>query len=127
MKLLLDTHIVLWFLNDAQKLSNTALNSILDTVNEKYVSIASAWELAVKISLGKLSIEGGTEAFFKAIDENGFELLPIKKEHLKKLESMPFIHRDPFDRILIASASAEGINLVSADKSIHLYGISVIW
>jgi PIN domain nuclease of toxin-antitoxin system len=126
-KLLLDTHAILWFLGDVEKLSEAALSAILKPENEKYVSIASAWELAIKIGLGKLSFEGGITNFFTTVEENGFEVLPIKEEYIKRLEKLPFHHRDPFDRILIASAITEGMKLISADREVIHYGVSNLW
>jgi len=127
MKLLLDTHTILWFLGDVEKLSKAALSAILEPENEKYVSIVSAWELVIKISLDKLSFEGGIANFFMVVEENGFEILPIKREYVKQLEKLPLYHRDPFDRMLIASAMAEGMNLISTDKEVIHYSVSNIW
>jgi len=127
MKLLLDTHTVLWFFNNVENLSKTALDAILESTNDKFISIASAWELAIKISLDKLVFEGGIEQFFSVADVNGFELLPIKEKHLKHLENLPLHHRDPFDRILITSAISEGMHLMTADANIHRYEVPWIW
>jgi len=126
-RLLLDTHTVLWFFDDVEKLSGTAYKAILDSENEKYVSIASVWEIAVKISLNKLRFDGGTAGFLAAVEENGFTILPIKGEYVKLVESLPFFHRDPFDRILVVSAISEGMCLVSADMNIQKYGAAIIW
>jgi PIN domain nuclease of toxin-antitoxin system len=125
MKILLDTHIFLWFLDEVEKLSEPALVAILEPKNEKYISIVSAWELAIKINLGKLTFEGGVAHFFTMIEENGFELLPVKKDHIKHLETLPLLHRDPFDRLLIASAMAEEMHLISSDSNILRYDIGM--
>ena len=85
MKCLLDTHTILWFFDDFEKLSDTEFTAILEPSNKKFVSIISAWELAIKINLGKLTFEGGSEHFFNVIEENGFRLLPIKKNTLSIL------------------------------------------
>ena len=127
MRCLLDTHTALWFFNDDVKLSKTAIRTILEPANKKFISIVSAWELAIKINLGKLNFEGGVENFFAITEENGFELLPVKEEYVKQVEILPLIHRDPFDRILIASAISENMILVTADTNIHLYDISCVW
>ncbi|MCL2624305.1 MAG: type II toxin-antitoxin system VapC family toxin [Planctomycetaceae bacterium] len=127
MKLLLDTHIVLWFFNNVENLSKKAYDAILDSTNEKFISIASAWELAIKISLDKLVFEGGIQQFFSVVSNNGFELLPIKEKHLKLLEILPLYHRDPFDRILVTSAISEGMHLITADANIHRYDVPCIW
>ncbi|MDR0315284.1 MAG: type II toxin-antitoxin system VapC family toxin [Treponema sp.] len=126
MKILLDTHIFLWFLDEVEKLSEPALTAILEPKNEKYISIVSAWELALKINLGKLTFEGGIAHFFTMVEENGFELLSVKEEHIKRLETLPLLHRDPFDRMLIVSALVEGMNLISSDSNIHRYNVGII-
>jgi PIN domain nuclease of toxin-antitoxin system len=127
MRHLLDTHVVLWFLGDAAKLSEAALSVIVDPATEKYVSIVSAWEAAVKISLGKLSLDGGAAVFFGAVEENGFIILPVKRKHVELVETLPFHHRDPFDRMLVAAAASENMSLVTADAHIRLYGVDCVW
>ena len=127
MKLLLDTHTILWFLGDVEKLSKAALSTILEPKNEKYVSIVSAWELAIKISLNKLTFEGGMTNFFMVVEENGFAILPIKSEYVIQLGKLPLHHRDPFDRMLIASAIVEGMSFISTDKEVINYNVSNIW
>jgi PIN domain nuclease of toxin-antitoxin system len=127
MRLLLDTHAVLWFLDDVKKLSDTALRAIIDPANEKYVSIATAWELAIKISLQKLSFNGGTANFFKVVEENGFIMTAVRREHVEAVETLSFHHRDPFDRILIATAASADMAIVTADANIRAYGVNCIW
>ena len=121
MKCLLDTHIILWLAENSPKLSDAMKAVILDEENEKYVSIASCWEVSIKHSLKKLGLVGGTSEFFHIIQENGFELLNVLKDHLIVLEALPFHHRDPFDRLLIATALAENLGLVTDDASIKAY------
>ena len=123
----MDTHAVLWFLSDAEKLSETAFGAVLDPSNEKYVSLASVWEFAIKLSIGKLRFEGGVEGFLKILDESGFGLLPIKGKHIARLENLPFHHRDPFDRMLVAAAMVEGMSIVSGDSNLWQYGVPVVW
>ena len=125
MRYLLDTHILLWFFENPGKLTEQDRNIILEPESEIYVSIASAWEVAIKISLGKLSVRGGVSAFLRSIDENGFILLQINQEYLECVETLPFRHRDPFDRLLIATAMKEGLGLVTDDDKIGLYGLDV--
>jgi PIN domain nuclease of toxin-antitoxin system len=127
MKILLDTHSVLWFLGDAGKLSEAAFSAIIEPSNEKYVSIATVWELAIKISLDKLHFDGGVEDFVKVITENGFLMLGIHPKHLKAVETLPFHHRDPFDRLLVAAALSESMPIITADKNIRVYGAYCIW
>ena len=127
MKYLLDTHVVLWSFSKEGLLSKKAVHAIMDPANRKYVSIASAWELAIKIGTGKLTFEGGVELFFQTVRESGFVLLPIRRKHIQTLETLPFLHRDPFDRILIASAMTDNMCLITADTNIRLYDVVSLW
>ena len=95
---LLDTHTAIWFFNGDAALSETAKNTILDPSNNKYLSMVSAWELAIKIGLEKLDFDGKAAGFVHLAEINGFIVFPIKADHLTVLESLPLIHRDPFDR-----------------------------
>jgi PIN domain nuclease of toxin-antitoxin system len=128
MRLLLDTHTLLWFaLNDAQ-LSNTAMGVIMDPANEKMVSPASYWEIAIKISIGKYTLSQPYEDFMRsAIDMNGFGYLHIEPRHTASLITLPYHHRDPFDRLLVAQALVEGLTLVSGDGTFDKYGVNRIW
>ncbi len=124
MKLLLDTHIFLWFISGDSRLSLNARFVIEDLSNEKFVSAASLWEISIKHSLGKLDLSDNFDALFpKQLEINGFEMLSIKTWPLSKLISLPFHHRDPFDRLLAAQASAENMQMVSADKIFDSYKI----
>ena len=127
MKLLLDTHIVLWFWDNVEKLSKESLSAIIEPSNKKYISIISAWELAIKINIGKLTFEGGVANFFKMVEENGFELLPVKEDHIKRLETLPLHHRDPFDRLLLAAAISEQMTFITSDKEFAQYGVPLIY
>lgn len=125
MKYLLDTHIVLWIAENSSRLSGKVKHIILDS-SEKYVSIASVWEVAIKISTGKITLEGGVADFFRMIDANGFTLLPIKREYIEYIQNLTFHHRDPFDRLLVATTACERMSLITADENIRLYDISCI-
>jgi PIN domain nuclease of toxin-antitoxin system len=124
---LLDTHTAIWFLNGDNALSENAKKIILDTSNVKYINIASAWEIAIKHSTGKLDIAGNTADFIHDAENNGFIFVPIKNSHLTVLESLPLLHRDPFDRLLIATAIADDMTFVTADENIARYNVSYIW
>jgi PIN domain nuclease of toxin-antitoxin system len=128
MKLLLDTHAFLWFvLGDAQ-LSSTAKSSILDAANMKLVSPASYWEIAIKISLKKYTLHEPYEAFMqRGIFGNGFEILPIEPKHTAVLTTLPFHHRDPFDRLMIAQAMVEQMPIVSGDPAFDAYSVYRLW
>jgi len=124
---LLDTHTAIWFFNGDNDLSEKAKKIILDTSNSKYLSIASAWELAIKVGLEKIDFAGKTAGFIRLADANGFTIMPIKVSHLETYESLPFIHRDPFDRLLIATAISEQMTLITADGNIARYDVSKVW
>ena len=127
MNYLLDTHVILWFFDYVKKLTKKAVDVILDSGCKKYVSIVSAWEVAIKINLGKLQFDGGIANFFDKIDENGFELFSVTEDHIKQLESLPLLHRDPFDRLFIAAVMAEDMTLITGDANIHQYNVHWIW
>jgi PIN domain nuclease of toxin-antitoxin system len=131
MKLLLDTHAVLWFYLDNPLLSPTAKQSILDPGNEKWVSPASYWEVAIKISAGKYSITQPFEDFCRdAIDLNAFQILPVLPRHAAIVARLPYPangHRDPFDRLIVAQSLVEGMSIVSNDAKLDAYGVSRVW
>ena len=124
MKNLLDTHVVLWFLN-GEKLSLKVIETIEN--GENFISIVSLWEVAIKMNIGKYSFDGGFLEFRKLIEHNGFNVLPIKQEYMERLFNMPFEHRDPFDRMIIATAQEEKLNIITADENIHKYDVTCIW
>lgn len=128
MKVLLDTHTFLWFvLGDAQ-LSAKAKATIEDLSNEKLLSPASYWEIAIKISLGKYTLSKPYEEFMgKGISENGFVVLPIEPKHTAVVTTLPFHHRDPFDRLIIAQAMVEDAAVVSGDTAFDAYSITRLW
>ena len=128
MKLLIDTHIALWLFNEHEKLSANVKNYLLDETNELNISIVSAWEVAIKSSLGKLGdFKGGVKTFLSAINNHPIELLPVSIQHVILVESLPFIHRDPFDRLLIATAISEHMSIITVDENIQKYDVPVIW
>ena len=124
---LLDTHIAMWFFNGNEVLSETAKRIILDLSNSKYLSIASAWEISIKISLRKLDFDGKAAGFIRLAETNGIIIIPVKTTHLTVLETLPLIHRDPFDRLLIATAISEQMTFITADKNISQYDVPKIW
>jgi PIN domain nuclease of toxin-antitoxin system len=126
MDILLDTHIVWWFLNGSEKLPATAGDIICNPENDIYVSIASVWEAAIKISIGKLEFDGGINGFIEAIEDNGFSLLEVNIKHIKIVTELPFIHRDPFDRMFIAQAMTENMAIMTVDENILKYDLKHI-
>ena len=124
---LLDTHTAIWFFNGDMRLSASARRIICDQSNLMYLSIASAWEVAIKLSLGKLGINGSTADFIQDAEGASITLLPIKPAHLTALGTLPMLHRDPFDRLLMAAALAEGMTLITADENIERYDVPQLW
>ena len=128
MRALLDTNSFLWFISGSDKLSGQARNFMSELNNQLALSVSGLWEIAIKISLGRLELARPFEQFMQEqLRENAIEVLPIEIRHLTKLIQLPFHHRDPFDRLLIAQAIAEGIPVISADTVFKDYGIEVIW
>ena len=128
MRLLLDTHVFLWWAEDNPALSNSARQAIGDEANECFLSIVSCWEMAIKASLGKLRLSPSVERFVvEQVGSNGFQLLPVDFRHVAAVEGLPFHHRDPFDRLLVTQTLAENLILVTADSLMGKYGISVLW
>jgi PIN domain nuclease of toxin-antitoxin system len=128
MRLLLDTHVFLWFVLNDPQLSTTAQQLISDPGNDVLISPASYWEIAIKVGLCKLDLHAPYDDFMqRGIDGNDFEILPIKPRHTSILTTLPLHHRDPFDRLMIAQAMVEGIPLVSADAVFDQYPITRLW
>ncbi len=127
MKLLLDTHTFLWFINDSPQLSADAKN-LLESEVDLLLSVASLWEIAIKASLGKLTLPDTYDKFIpQQLTLNEIEILPISVAHLALVTTLPFHHRDPFDRLLIAQAMVEQISIVSIDIVFDSYTVNRIW
>ncbi len=128
MKLLLDTHALLWFILNDTQLSDNARSLMLDPANELLVSPASYWEIAIKISLGKYILgEEFGEFMEQQISENDLTVLPITVKHAAAVATLPFHHRDPFDRLLIAQAMTEQIPVLSRDQVFDKYPVARTW
>jgi PIN domain nuclease of toxin-antitoxin system len=127
-KLLLDTHAFLWFLRDDPRLSNSARELIEDGSKELFLSVASAWELASKVSLGKLALEQPLETFLpEQMQVNEVQLLPVTLPHVLRVTGLPWRHRDPFDRLLVAQCLVEQMPIVSANGALSPYGVQRLW
>jgi len=127
---LLDTHSLIWYALDDPRLSVTARALIKDPGNGILVSPASFWEIAIKVSIGKLTLQRSYEDFLDlCLGPHGFRVLPIEPAHAKRLAVMPFPpgHKDPFDRLLIAQAIVEGIPIISVDPAFDAYPVRRIW
>jgi len=127
-RLLLDTHAFLWWIGDDPRLSGRAAALIADGANQVHVSSASAWEIVVKKGLGRVEILEPIDRFLVAqLETNAFLPLPIHVRHALGLAALPDVHRDPFDRILVAQAVAEDLSLVTGDRMLARYPVSVEW
>ena len=128
MKVLLDTHTFLWFIAGDAKLSQNAKNLINDLANDKFVSVVSIWEIAIKFGLGRLTLTDKFEALFpNQLIINGFEQLAIENDHFYEFIKLPQLHSDPFDRLLIAQAIAEKMSVISVDAAFDDYSINRLW
>lgn len=128
MSFLLDTHVILWFLEGNHNLSLKARISIENSNYTKFISMASIWEIAIKLNLAKLRMEIGLDQLKAEILQNGFELLPLRFEHFFELSKLVDIHKDPFDRILISQALCENLRLISGDKNFSQYkSLDLLW
>lgn len=128
MRLLLDTHAFLWFIEGNPNLSDTARNLIEDPKNQRFLSIASLWEMSIKVSIGRLELEMAfTELVKREVHGNAIELLKIQPEHLDELAKLPFHHKDPFDRLIIAQSLAENLPIVTKDSAFQNYPVTAFW
>ncbi len=124
MKLLLDTHAALWFLSGDDRLGENAARHITDDANRVILSAAVVWEIAIKRSLGKLVVP---EEYLSLLLDGGAQPLAVTVDHAAEVEQLPWHHRDPFDRILVAQATVEGAAIVSRDERLRPYGVPLVW
>ncbi len=127
MRILLDTHTVLWWFGDDEQLSSRAHRSIAKAENEIIVSAVSAWEIAIKNKTGKLEAQALLDRFADALSDEGFLVLPISLDHALRAGSLVEHHKDPFDRMLVAQAQAEHLAIVSNDSVFDSYGVRRVW
>ena len=126
MKLLLDTHTLLWFLGDDPKLPEE-IKAQIEASPDVLISIGAFWEMAIKESIGKLDLPVSVSVLMADCENLGFRVLPIRASHLEKLKSLPRLHGDPFDRLYVCQAQAEGLTLVTADENIPRYAVNTLW
>lgn len=128
MRALLDTHALLWLADDPGRLPGRVVEICENDGNELFVSIATFWELAIKMSLGKIELtDDGLERLAAWCEDNSITMLPIALAHCTRVRALEFVHRDPFDRLLIAQALTEELALISVDGHFAAYGVSAIW
>jgi PIN domain nuclease of toxin-antitoxin system len=127
LKLLLDTHVLLWALGEPAMLAEEARTAILNPENDVVASAATAWEIAIKQSLGKLELPGPAESWLpRALERAGFGWIPVTAKDALRVGALPWHHRDPFDRMLVAQTYC-GYTLVTRDERIQPYGVPVLW
>lgn len=128
MRLLLDTHAFLWWVGASPKLSRRAKAAVAKATNQCLVSVASGWEIAIKVSRGQLRIDAALDRFLpEQLALNGFQPLAIDFKHTARVARLPFHHRDPFDRLLVAQAIEEELTVVTADAVFAQYGVKRLW
>jgi PIN domain nuclease of toxin-antitoxin system len=128
MRILLDTHVLIWLVEGDKNLSTVARSAIEDEDNSLYLSIASLWEITIKLSLDKLDLQLSVDEMVESfLIPGGIEILQIETSHLSILRDLPLHHRDPFDRLIIAQAQAEKMTLISADGVFDLYDVDLRW
>lgn len=128
MKVLLDTHTFLWFISGDSQLSGYARQLIEDPDNQRYLSVVSVWEITIKSSLGRLEVPTPSSRLIREyVWANAIELLTISSEHLDVLHDLPYHHKDPFDRMMIAQAIHEDMALLSRDMALNAYPVRLEW
>jgi len=127
MRLLLDTHIFIWWADQPEKLSHAALSALEDEANELLLSVASVWEMQIKIQLGKLKLSLPLKELVKNQQEtNDLMVSPVALTHVLALDALPFHHKDPFDRLLIAQSISDGLTVVTADSQFSAYSVKLL-
>ena len=129
MRILLDTHAFLWWASErGARLSDRGRDLLGDGTNEVALSLASVWEIAIKVGVGRMDLPDAVERYIpERLRHDGFELIPIKLRHAFRAGALPRIHGDPFDRMLVAQAQVEGIPILTADPAISRYDVETIW
>lgn len=128
MNILIDTQAIIWFAENNSQLSAKARSAMEDEDNDCFVSMASFWEISIKMNLGKLNINNlMLSEFMDEVAENGFPTLDIRRDHVLENEKLPLLHRDPFDRLIIAQAISESMVVISSDPAFDLYPVQRIW
>ena len=127
MRYLLDTHALIWYFENSSELPQKIKEIISSTENKKYICSMSFWEIAIKLNLGKLKVGFTLSELINDVKSRDFNILQIEDEYLNGLSSLPFIHKDPFDRLLISTALAESLSIITIDENIQKYDVSWIW
>lgn len=128
MRVLLDTHTFLWFVDGSDELSDKARGLIEDVNNQRFLSVASLWEMSIKVSIGKLNLDFSfPDLVIQKVYGNAIDILSISPEHLEQLAKMPFHHKDPFDRLIIAQGLTENMPIITRDRAFASYQADLFW
>jgi PIN domain nuclease of toxin-antitoxin system len=128
MRLLIDSHAIIWWMTDDPRLSPMARKALGSSQHERFLSLASLWELSLKVAAGRLQGIGSTmDNLRQASAKQAIEILPITYEHILRVESLPLHHADPFDRLLVAQALEEGLTILTADRTLSRHPVSILW
>ncbi|MBX7158545.1 MAG: type II toxin-antitoxin system VapC family toxin [Verrucomicrobiae bacterium] len=127
MDILIDTHVLIWFAEKHSNLTPKVQRWLENADNKVFLSVASLWEMAIKVNISRLKLLVPFETMVEQLPQMGFELMPIELKHVTRFSSLPLHHSDSFDRMLVAQAMEEKLNLVSSDRSLSRYGIKVMW
>jgi len=128
MRLLVDSHTLVWAMLKDHRLSNRARRAFMPDSDELHVSFVSLWELSIKITIGKLRTLGSSISYLcDECREYGINLIPLRFNHILRVESLPLHHRDPFDRLLVAQALEEDLAILSSDRLLHQYSAKIVW
>ena len=124
---LMDTHVLLWTMFEPKKLSQLAQEIIIDTSKPKFISVTSVWEIAIKNRIGKLPLSMGVDEIFNNLDASNTGIVGIDYQHIEIYATLPLLHRDPFDGIIIATAILEKMTIITADENIQKYDVPWVW
>ena len=127
MDYILDTHVLLWSMFESVKLSQSAQEILIDRKSRRFVSISSMWEIAIKNRIGKLPLPNDLAGVFSTVEKRGYGVLGIDQQHIEIYNTLPLLHRDPFDGIIVATAFLEDMTIITADENIHKYNVPWIW
>jgi len=127
MSYLLDTHALIWYFEDSADMPIGIVRIIDNPIFQKFICVASLWEIAIKSSIGKLDMRLSFDELLDVIEGSELSVVPIKNDYLKRLSNLPFIHKDPFDRLIIATALLESLTILTVDENIQKYNVPWIW
>ena len=126
MRILLDTHVLIWYLEGNQSLARESRQLVVDSRNDIFVSIVSLWEIAIKTGFGKLTISRSLSDILQQLTKQAIDVLPIMAGHVLQVATLPFHHRDPFDRMIVAQAQVESLPVMTCDAAFAAYGIKLL-